>query len=146
MAKDKGSDEIKKELTHLWKKTVDQLDEIKDVLVKTTETAQGKIETELKKRERDKLFQKLGEQVAAGGDLVGLPDDWQETLREILKTETEMDEDDRAFTATIRAGFGESAPPSAAQDATGADDAAPSSGGETSNADASASDGDKTEA
>jgi gamma-glutamylcysteine synthetase len=56
----KRSDEFRKQVNDLWKQAIDQLEEVKEVVLR----AQDRFETDLHKLrlERDKLLRKLGEQ------------------------------------------------------------------------------------
>ena len=54
------SDEFRRQVNELWKNAVDQLEEVKDVIVRST----GRFEADLQRlrHERDRLLKRLGEQ------------------------------------------------------------------------------------
>ncbi len=52
----------KNQLDRLMQTTVEGLEELKDVLLKASQSAKGKLDATLLRRERDRLYQDLGEQ------------------------------------------------------------------------------------
>ncbi|MCK5689822.1 hypothetical protein KAI87_11160, partial [Myxococcota bacterium] len=68
-----GPDEFRKQVNELWKNAVDQLEEVKDIVLKSS----NKFEADIQrlKIERDRLLKKLGEQThkLAGQGQVPLP-------------------------------------------------------------------------
>jgi hypothetical protein len=72
-------------LNDLWRTTVDQLEDIKDAVVRTTEVGRAKLDAALLRRDRDRAYARLGEQVyklAEAGSLT-LPAD-MEDLRDAI--------------------------------------------------------------
>ena len=52
---------LKGDLNQLWKSTVNQFDEMKDILLRSGSAGKAKLEVTLLKRQQDKLFVELGE-------------------------------------------------------------------------------------
>jgi hypothetical protein len=63
--------DLKKELSSIWRSTLDQLDEIKNAIVKSGDVGRGKLDAAFLARQRDKLLSELGrawiDQLAADG-------------------------------------------------------------------------------
>ena len=59
---EKGSDKMKQQLDRMVKSTVDGLEELKEVLLRASQNAKVKLDATLLRRERDRLYQTLGEQ------------------------------------------------------------------------------------
>jgi hypothetical protein len=72
-------------LNDLWRSTVDQLEDIKDAVVRTTEVGRAKLDAALLRRDRDRLYARLGEsayKLAEAGALA-LPADLEDLRGEI---------------------------------------------------------------
>ncbi len=65
--------DLREQLNELWKTTVDQFDEIKEVVVHNSMVGRKKLDAAFLKRQRDKLFQDLGELVFAAALKGALP-------------------------------------------------------------------------
>jgi|GEM_PF-2101233 len=84
---------IKNDLNQLWKSTVDQFDEMKDLIVRSSGAGKARIDASLVKRQREKVVTDLGEAVLkahAGG--FPLPDDCAELLEQIEAYDTQIRE------------------------------------------------------
>ncbi len=57
---------LRADLNQLWKSTVSQFDEMKDILVRSGTAGKAKLEVTMLKRQQDKLFVELGAAVAKG--------------------------------------------------------------------------------
>ena len=57
--------DLREQLNTLWKTTVDQFDEIKEVVVHNSHVGRKKLDAAFLKRQRDRLYQDLGELVFA---------------------------------------------------------------------------------
>lgn len=57
-----GADKMKVQLDKMVKSTVDGLEELKEVLLRASQNAKVKLDATLLRRERDRLYQTLGEQ------------------------------------------------------------------------------------
>ncbi|MBN2358071.1 MAG: hypothetical protein JXR83_01375 [Deltaproteobacteria bacterium] len=55
--------DLRDHLNDLWKTTVDQFDEIKDIIVRHSHIGRRRLDTAFLKRQRDRFFQDLGEAV-----------------------------------------------------------------------------------
>ncbi|MFH1808885.1 MAG: hypothetical protein ABIJ09_09075 [Pseudomonadota bacterium] len=58
-----GNRDLREHLNELWKTTVDQFDEIKDVILRNSHVGRKKLDTAFLRRQRDRLLQDLGESV-----------------------------------------------------------------------------------
>ncbi|MDF1561997.1 MAG: hypothetical protein P1V51_03085 [Deltaproteobacteria bacterium] len=57
-----GPDKMKQQLDRMVKTTVEGLEELKEVLLRASQNAKVKLDATLLRRERDRLYQTLGEQ------------------------------------------------------------------------------------
>jgi hypothetical protein len=55
--------DLRDHLNDMWKTTVDQFDEIKDIIVRHSHIGRKRLDTAFLKRQRDRFFQDLGEAV-----------------------------------------------------------------------------------
>jgi hypothetical protein len=88
---------LRGEFESLWKSTVEQFDEITDVLVKTSQAGKAKLDATLLKRERDAVLVKLGTLVRETPDRDRLPEAWQTLLHEADALDARIDEEERRF-------------------------------------------------
>jgi hypothetical protein len=82
--------DLRDHLNDMWKTTVDQFDEIKDIIVRHSHIGRKRLDTAFLKRQRDRFFQDLGEavfnQVEAGTLAVNAEGNRMvERIREALK-------------------------------------------------------------
>ena len=82
---DLNSDELRRQANELWKQAIDQLEEVKKLVLKQT----GRLESDLNKLliERDKLLRQLGEQThkLANQGSIHVPKFVKETVDELNK-------------------------------------------------------------
>lgn len=88
---------VRGELESLWKSTVEQFDEITDVLVKTSQAGKAKLDATLLKRERDAVLAKLGALVREDPDRESLPEPWQALIQEADALDARIDEEEKRF-------------------------------------------------
>jgi hypothetical protein len=89
--KPEGS-ELRKELNQLWQSTIDQFDEIKNAIVRSSQAGKARLDAQFLKRQRERLLTKLGEDVLAAearGELQ-LPDACAETARRVHELEEQI--------------------------------------------------------
>lgn len=107
-AQAKGADgaALRADLNQLWKSTVSQFDEMKDILVRSSSAGKAKIEATMLKRQQDKLFLELGAAVFEGcqaaakeGEAFGLPTrvEADEILSQLDALQAEIEEQQEAF-------------------------------------------------
>lgn len=89
--------DLKKDLSSLWKNTIDQFDEIKNAIVRSGEVGKSKLDATFLNRQRDKLFTDLGRMVfeaSKGGEEspLSFDDDMNKKMRRIVELEKEIDE------------------------------------------------------
>jgi hypothetical protein len=89
--------DLKGEFESLWRSTVDQFDEITDVLVKTSQAGKAKLDATLLRRERDAVLVKLGAAVKAAPDRERLPEAWQALIHEACALDARIDEEEKRF-------------------------------------------------
>ncbi len=92
--------DLRKELNQIWQSTIDQFDEIKDAIVKSSQAGKAKLDAAFLKRQRERLLSTLGEEVlraAADGHIV-LPASVDETVKRIEEIERQIkaEEDEAA--------------------------------------------------
>ena len=107
------SEKMKAQLDRMVKSTVDGLEELKEVLVRASQNAKVKLDATFLRREQDRLFQTLGEQVYGlfeDGSLKAVP-----ALRDTLDRIHALVEQLTREEASV------AAPPPAASDAEAAD-------------------------
>jgi len=63
MSDQQKSKDLRDQLSGLWRSTVDQLDGLKDVIIRQSHVGRKKIDTAMLRRQRDKFLQDLGELV-----------------------------------------------------------------------------------
>ncbi len=54
-------EQMKKQFSDIWKQTVEQLEDIREAVVKASQTARERLDATFLRRERDRLYQQLGE-------------------------------------------------------------------------------------
>jgi len=99
-------------LDQLFKTAVDQLDELKDVIVSSSSAGKAKLDATMLKRERDRVLQKLGEAVAGTDDQAGFPVAWQELIAEARGIEDQIAAQEREYERLVKAavdGLGQAA-------------------------------------
>lgn len=98
---DKSGSDLKRELNQLWRTTVDQLDEIKDVIVKSSHAGKARLDAAFLERERDALLRGLGELVllARAGDL---PAAWREKINKIEALDAKLADQRAEFDALVQ--------------------------------------------
>jgi hypothetical protein len=82
--------DLRDHLNDMWKTTVDQFDEIKDIIVRHSHIGRKRLDTAFLKRQRDRFFQDLGEAVYAQAEAGSLALNAEgnrmvERIREALK-------------------------------------------------------------
>jgi hypothetical protein len=77
--------DIKDDLNSLWKSTLDQFDEIKDAIVRSSTAGKAKLDVAMLERQRDKLLMELGRAYLAAAEAgeVSLPEKLVATLERI---------------------------------------------------------------
>ena len=98
---DKRSDrgDLKRELNALWRSTIDQFDELKNVIVESSVAGRAKIDATMLKRERERKLAEIGEAMLAlfeAGKLE-LPDELEGTVERIRHIEREIEEQESEF-------------------------------------------------
>lgn len=121
MTKDDRSD-LKSGLDSLFKTAVDQLDELKDVLVSSSSAGKAKLDATMLKRERDQLLTSLGRQVAGSDDQAAFPSEWQDLIGQVRMVEDQISEQEREYERLVKAavdGLGAAVPGTAGKRAEG---------------------------
>ncbi|MFW5878368.1 MAG: hypothetical protein ACOCVR_00980 [Myxococcota bacterium] len=54
-------EQMKRQFGDIWKQTMEQLEDLRDVVVKASQTARTRLDATFLRRERDRLYQQLGE-------------------------------------------------------------------------------------
>jgi hypothetical protein len=77
--------EVRKELNQIWQSTIDQFDEIKDAIVKSSQAGKAKLDAAFLKRQRERLLAQLGEEVLRAVDegTATLPASTEETVKRL---------------------------------------------------------------
>lgn len=86
--------DLRKELNQLWRTTLDQFDEIKNAIVRSSTAGKAKLDATFLRRQRDKLLAELGARVldaAREGELT-LPDKLSSTAQRIQELEEQIRE------------------------------------------------------
>jgi hypothetical protein len=100
----KDAGDLRKELNSLWKSTIDQFDEIKNVIVRSSGAGKAKLDSTFLKRQRDKLLTDLGTrllQLSEAGELT-LPEDLRSTANRVRELEREIEEQDGMVDRLLR--------------------------------------------
>ena len=99
-----GAADLRSELNSLWKTTLDQFDEIKDVIVKSSSAGKVKLDSTILKRERDRLLTRLGtltlEALEAG--TITAPPGAEELLTKISAKTEELREMEKEFDSLVK--------------------------------------------
>lgn len=101
MADESGTD-LKKELNQLWRSTVGQLDEIKDVIVKSSHAGKARIDAAMLERERANRLQELGELVLSEGEEAAYPPAWKEKIQEIKDLDEQISSQKEEFDSLVK--------------------------------------------
>jgi hypothetical protein len=92
---DKGSGkDVRSELNSLWKSTIDQFDELKNVVVRGSNAGKAKLDSTFLKRQRDKLLAEIGEELLAYAEGGGfdLPEGVAKKAERLTTLEDEISE------------------------------------------------------
>jgi hypothetical protein len=54
-------EQMRRQFGEFWKQTMDQLEDLREAVVKASQTAKGRLDATFLRRERDRLYQQLGE-------------------------------------------------------------------------------------
>ncbi len=82
--------DLKRELNHLWKAAVDQLDEIKDVIVQGTEVGRQKLDAVMLRQNREKVRAELGRLVHEHGPRDDMPESWRAVCERLDEIERDI--------------------------------------------------------
>lgn len=99
-----GGQDLRKDLNQLWKSTIDQFDELKDVVVRSGSAGKAKLDSTFQKRQREKLLAEIGErllQAAADGGFT-LPDDVASKVESLSKLDDEIAENNSEVDRLLR--------------------------------------------
>lgn len=99
---DRPRPDLKKELNQLWKSTVDQLDELKDVIVKSSQAGKARLDEAVLGRDRDQKLKELGELVLKSDPGAPLPDAWQAKITEIRELDGQIAAQRREFDGLVQ--------------------------------------------
>jgi hypothetical protein len=100
----KDAGDLRKELNSLWKSTIDQFDEIKNVIVRSSGAGKAKLDATFLKRQRDKLLAELGArlmELADAGEIT-LPEEVQGTAGRVRELEREIDDQEGEVDRLLR--------------------------------------------
>lgn len=91
--------DLKRELNSLWRSTLKQFDELKDVLVESSTAGKAKIDATLLKREREHKLAAIGEAVLAlmEDGKIELPLELKGTVDRIREIESEIEAQETEF-------------------------------------------------
>lgn len=91
--------DLKRELNSLWRSTLKQFDELKDVLVESSTAGKAKIDATLLKREREHKLAEIGEAmlVLVEEGKLELPAELEGTLSRIREIEQEIESQEAEF-------------------------------------------------
>lgn len=84
--------DLRKELNQLWRTTLDQFDEIKNAIVRSSTAGKAKLDATFLKRQRDKLLGELGARVleATEAGTLTLPEALRSTADRIHELEEQI--------------------------------------------------------
>lgn len=106
MADDKRSErsDLRRELNALWRSTVEQFDELKDAIVRSSSAGKAKLDATLLRRERDRRLAEVGEAMIRLADegKLELPDELAETVERIRALEKEIREQEAEVERVFR--------------------------------------------
>lgn len=86
--------DLRKELNQLWRTTLDQFDEIKNAIVRSSSAGKAKLDATFLRRQRDKLLAELGSralELHRSGELP-LPERLASTVTRIEELEAQIEE------------------------------------------------------
>lgn len=88
--------DMRKELNQIWQSTIDQFDEIKDAIVKSSQAGKAKLDAAFLKRQRERLLAQLGEEVLRGvaDGTATVPPSSEETVKRIEELERQIKADE----------------------------------------------------
>ena len=90
---DEKTGDIKKDLTALWKATVDQMDEIKDAIVRSSHAGKARLDVAFLRKARQEALGAVGEKVAElAADGVPFPDALKPLLDRVNDLERQIEE------------------------------------------------------
>lgn len=115
--------DLRKDLNQLWQSTIDQFDEIKDAIVKSSQAGKAKLDAAFLKRQRERMLAQLGEEVlkAEGDQGFAVPPGSVETIRRIRELDRQIEaEEEEAARLMRQAGAAGTGPASTASGADGA--------------------------
>ena len=109
--------ELRKELNSLWQSTIDQFDEIKNAIVRSSQAGKARLDAQFLKRQRERLLTKLGEDVLRAASLgeIALPATCTETARRITELEEQIASEEAEAARLMSQHSGEG-PPAATPD------------------------------
>lgn len=86
--------DLRKELNQLWRTTLDQFDEIKNAIVRSSTAGKAKLDATFLRRQRDKLLSELGARVldAARDGEITLPEKLASTAQRVQEIEEQIRE------------------------------------------------------
>lgn len=98
--------DVRKELNQIWQSTIDQFDEIKDAIVKSSQAGKAKLDAAFLKRQRERLFAQLGEDVLRAADEQGfaLPASTEETVKRLRELEQQIRAEEEEAERLMRRG------------------------------------------
>ena len=99
-----GGQDLRKDLNQLWKSTIDQFDELKDVVVRSGSAGKAKLDSTFQKRQREKLLAEIGERLlqAASDGAFTLPDDVASKVESLSKLDDEIAENNSEVDRLLR--------------------------------------------
>ncbi len=135
--------DLRKELNQLWRTTLDQFDEIKNAIVRSSSAGKAKLDATFLRRQRERLLIELGSKVleaADKGDL-RLPDRVQNIATRVRELEAQIEEQEGEVDRLLRPddeATGESTVGLDAEEGEGADASGPGRGAGSEGPDAAA--------
>lgn len=102
---DKGrGPDLRKELNSLWKSTIDQFDELKDVVVRSSNAGKAKLDATFLKRQRDKLLAEIGERLLEVATESGtpLPEDVEKKVQRLEELKAEIEDNEGEVDRLLR--------------------------------------------
>lgn len=86
--------DVRKELNQLWRTTLDQFDEIKNAIVRSSSAGKAKLDATFLRRQRERLLMELGTKVLEASEKgeLRLPDRAQNTATRIRELEAQIED------------------------------------------------------
>jgi hypothetical protein len=96
--------DVRKELNQLWRTTLDQFDEIKNAIVRSSSAGKAKLDATFLRRQRERLLIELGAQVmeAAEQGEVRLPERVQNIATRVRELEAQIEEQEGEVERLLR--------------------------------------------